>query len=181
MRYLLLVLSRTAASVAALAVTLLPALVLQGCKDITRFSTGDGEAYCGDIVLGGFVREGFGTGVTMRLHLDTDRLQDAPGVVSTSDGLFVDAPLRPIPQLAHDSLSTLQFGEGRVRNLLFGAQPTEGATAYVVISLLENESVEVRVLRGAPAAPGEQPSADEQGPELFGVFPLVRRKGTCGF
>jgi hypothetical protein len=93
----------------------------------------------------------------------------------------VDAPLRPIPQLAHDSLSTLNFGEGRVRNLLLAAQPTQGAPAYVIVSLLENESVEVRVLRGAPPTDTEAVPKNFFGSELFGVFPLVRQKGSCGF
>lgn len=156
-------------------------LALGGCDDITRFGTGPDESYCGQIVPGGFVRQGFAPGVRLRLHLDTDRLQVAPGDLATDDGLLSDAQLRPIPQLAHDSLSTMSFGEGRVRNLLFGAQPEDGAAVYVIISLLENESVEVRILRGAPATQGEAPPAAEHGPDLFGVFPLVRQKGTCGF
>jgi len=164
---------------AASAVTL--ALALHGCKDISRFGTGPGESYCGQVVPGGFVRQGFAPGVRLRLHLDTDHLQEAPGDLATDDGLFTDAPLRPIPQLAHDTLSTLDFGEGRVRNLLFGAQPQAGAAAYVIISLLENESVEVRILRGAPPMEGETPSPPEQGHDLFGVFPLARQEGTCGF
>jgi len=156
-------------------------VVVMGCKDISRFGTGPDESYCGGIVPGGFVRQGFAPGVAMRLHIDPDRLQDAPGDISTDDGTFVDAPLRPIPQLAHDSLSTLDFGEGRVRNLLLGAQPAQGATAYVIVSLLENESVEVRVLRGAPPTDTEAVPVSWFGPELFGVFPLVRQKGTCEF
>ncbi len=157
------------------------AIAAFGCEDISDFSTGPGESYCGQIVPGGFVRQGFAPGVRLRLHLDTDRLQKQPGDLATDDGLFRDAVLRPIPQLAHDTLSTLRFGEGRVRNLVFGIQPEAGATAYVIVSLLQNDDVEVRILRGAPPVEGEQiPSAD-QGPELFGVFPLTRQAGTCGF
>ncbi len=157
------------------------ALSTAGCKDITRFGTGPGESYCGQIVPGGFVRQGFAPGVRLRLHLDPDLIQHAPGDLATDDGLFEDAPLRPIPQLAHDSLSTMNFGEGRVRNLFFGAQPTRGATAHVIVSLLENENVEVRILRGAPPTETEAVSASWYGAELFGVFPLARQQGTCGF
>ncbi|HNS96258.1 MAG TPA: hypothetical protein PLJ27_25240 [Polyangiaceae bacterium] len=152
-----------------------------GCQDISRFGTGPGQSYCGRIVPGGFVREGFSPGVTMRVHLDADHLYDAPGDVATDDGLFADAPLRPIPQLAHDSLSTLNFGEGRVRNLLYGAQPTQGAVAYVILSLLDNEDVEARVLRGAPPTDIEAVPVGWFGPELFGVFPLTRQSNSCGF
>ena len=155
--------------------------MLTGCEDISRFTTEPGESFCGKIVPGGFVRQGFTPGVRLRLHLDMDRVEYAPGMVATDDGTFEDAPLRPIPQLAHDSLSTFHFGEGRVRNLLVGAQPTSGTTAFVVVSLLENEHVEVRVLRGAPPTPAETVSDNLCGPELFGVFPLTRQKGTCGF
>ena len=152
-----------------------------GCKDIERFSTGPGESYCGTIVPGPFVRGGFGPGVRMRMTLDTDHLNDAPGMVTTDDGLFSYAVLRPIPQLAHDSLSTFNFGEGRERNLLFGVRATEGAQAFAVVSLLENGDVEVRVLRGAGLLPGESEPLPAEGPQLYGIFPMVRQQGTCGF
>jgi hypothetical protein len=160
---------------------MLPALAacLCGCKDISDFSTEPGESYCGSIVQT-LVRDHFLPSVRMRLHLDTDHLQSTPGDISTDDGTFAYTPLRPIPSLKHDLLSTLQFGEGRVRNLLFVAQPTAGAAALVVISLMENETIEVRVLRGAPPQDGELPTA-EQGAHLYGVFPLTRLHGTCTF
>jgi hypothetical protein len=94
-----------------------------GCEDISRFETKPGESYCGQVVPGGFVREGFAPGVQMRVHIYPDSLQEAPGDLTTDDDRFVDAKLRPIPQLAHDSLSFLRFGEGSVRNLLFGVSP----------------------------------------------------------
>lgn len=157
------------------------AVVAYGCKDISEFSTGPGESYCGQIVPGGSFRAGFAPGVRLRLHLDTERIQDAPGDLATDDGRFFDAPLRPIPELSHDSLSTLDFGEGRIRNLLYGIKPESGAVAYVVISLLDNGNVEARILRGAPPTAGEPPSTEEHGRDLFGVFPLTRQRGTCGF
>ncbi len=186
MRYL----SRVAAPVspsdssfrlASLALLVLGAIPGLACKDISRFSTQPGESYCGSIVPAGFVRQGFGPGVRMRLTLDTDHLNDAPGAVVTDDGMFEYANLRPIPQLAHDTLSTLTFGEGRERNLLFGITATEGAQALAVISLLENGTVEVRVVRGASLLPNESPMPASQGEQLYGIFPLQRQQGTCGF
>jgi hypothetical protein len=154
---------------------------LAGCNDVTRFSTAADESFCGSIVPGPFVRQGFGPGVRMRLTFDADRLSDRPGVISTDDGLLDRAALRPIPQLANDPLSSLQFGEGRMRNLLLGVSPTEGPNAFAVVSLMENGNIEVRVIRGAPLPPGVTAYPVESGTQLFGVFPLARQKGQCGF
>lgn len=153
--------------------------LLASCKDVSSYSTQPGENYCGGIVQGAFVRAGFGPGVSMRLRLDADALDRAPGEISTSDKLLDATPLRAIPQLSHDPLLTLQFGEGRRRNLLYAAAPTSGSSLLVVISLMENGDAEARLLRGAPPPEGTlQPGAEEP---LFGVFPLKRQKGDCGF
>jgi len=177
MRYLPIVMFSKVARNLALWLTILNL----GCQDISRFNTEHGESYCGKIVPGGFVRQGFPPGVRLRLHLDTDRIQQTPGTITTDDGYFNETPLRPIPQLPHDSLSTMRFGEGSVRNLLFGVQPKQGGVAYAFLSLLENGSVEIRILRGAPPAPSEAAMPETTNPDLFGIFPLVRQEGTCGF
>jgi hypothetical protein len=161
-------------------------LCVSSCKDVTRFSTAPDEKYCGSIIPGPFVRKGFQAGVKMRMSFDADRIWDAPGVISTDDGTLEEAALRPIPALSHDALSTLQFGEGRTRNLLNMVSTSDtssggGQSAVVVVSLLENGDAEVRILRGAPLAPGVEARPVQDGPELFGVFPLTRQRGTCGF
>lgn len=151
---------------------------IAGCRDVARFST-RGDHFEGTVTRGNFVRAGIVDDATMCLSLDTDRLQDAPGALTTSDGRFRGAPLRPIPQIWHDPLSTLSFGDGRIQNLLYVATPTdEGQDVMVVVSLLQSDGVEVRLLRGAPAeSDGGAPRAP-QGP-LFGVFNLDRRPGAC--
>lgn len=159
---------------------------LTGCNDVTRFSTEADESYCGNIVQGRFVRSGFGPAVRMRMTFDADRIDSQPGVLSTKDlndntELFKDAPLRAIPQLANDPLSTLQFGEGRSRNLLAAVTPSDGQTAFAVVSLLENGNVEVRILRGAPPPAGVTAIPAHEPPTLFGVFPLTRQRSRCGF
>lgn len=151
------------------------------CSDVTKFSTGPDERYCGNIVPGPFVRQGFRPGVRMRMSFDADRLSEQPGVISTDDGTLVEAALRPIPQLANDPLSNLQFGDGRTRNLLTVVGVSDGQSAFAVVSLMENGDTEVRILRGAPLPPGVTAKPAQEGVELFGVFPLVRQKGTCGF
>jgi hypothetical protein len=162
------------------------ALCAASCKDVTRFSTAPDEKYCGSIIPGPFVRKGFQAGVKMRMSFDANRIWDAPGVISTDDGTLAEAALRPIPALSHDVLSTLQFGEGRTRNFLNMVATSDtnaggGQSAVAVVSLLENGDAEVRILRGAPLPPGVQARPVEDGPEVFGVFPLTRQRGNCGF
>ena len=103
----------------------------------------------------------------------------SPGALTSSDGLFQDAKLRAIPQLFHDPLSQLEFGEGRQRNLLYVVDPSDASTGgtavTAVISLMESGDVELRLMRGAPRAEGT--TANET--QLFGVFHLHRVPGTC--
>jgi hypothetical protein len=155
-----------------------------GCKDTSRFSTEPGESYCGPIVDASFVMRGFAPSVGMRMTFDADRIADAPGLLSTSDRLLDDTPMRPIPELFHDPLSTFNFGEGRDKNLLFAVDPTDpanGPSVLVVLSLMHAGDVEVRLMRGAPTADGPGAGPQGGGP-LFGVFaPLTRQMGTCSF
>ena len=152
-----------------------------GCRDLSQFATGPDENYCGQIVPGDFVRQGFAPTVHMRVDFNPDRIQRTPGSISTDDGMFVDAPLRSIPQLVHDSLSMLRFGEGTMRNLLYGVKPSRGATAFAFLSLLESQNIEVRIVRGAPPTNQEPPTSEDDDSDLFGVFPLTKQKGTCEF
>src|SRR5271165_2776509 len=96
-----------------LAVACLGLLALApACRDVSGFST-HGDSYQGAVVDAPFVLAGIDGGSTsLCLTLDTNHLQDAPGSLSTSDGLFHAVALRAIPQIWQDPLSTLQFGEG---------------------------------------------------------------------
>lgn len=145
-----------------------------GCRDTSSFTTAPGECFCGAVVQGSFVRAGFAPDVALRLTFDADKVTTSPGLVSTSDGLLADAPLRTVPQLFHDPLSTLDFGEGRKKSYLYAADPPDGAQLTVVVSLMESDDVEVRVLRV-----GKDGSSDPLDRPVFGVFLLSRRKGAC--
>jgi len=149
-----------------------------GCKDVSRFSTEPGESYCGQIVGASFVRRGFDVTLKMRMTFDADHIADAPGTLSTSDQLLTNTPMRPIPELFQDPFSTLNFGEGRDKNLVFAVDPTDparGPGMMAVVSLMHSGDAEVRLLRGAPSADTMPPS-----PPLFGVFaPLTRQPGQC--
>jgi hypothetical protein len=151
---------------------------LGGCKDVDDFTTHEGEHYCGAVVAGPFVRDGFGPAVKLRLSFDAAAIAQGPGTISTDDGLFVDARLLPIPQVFHDPLSTLQFGEGQKRSLLYALAPSGpagGAPLSVILSLMENGQIEVRLFRAGDPKTNEP----AQAASYFGVFPLARQKGDC--
>ncbi|WP_394824248.1 hypothetical protein [Pendulispora albinea] len=155
------------------------ALMPMGCRNLSRFSTTSGH-YEGTVVSGTFVRANIDDGTRMCLTIDTDQLQTAPGAISTSDGRFSATALRQIPQVWHDPLSSLSFGEGRERNLIYMAAASSDAGAggdvTVIISLMESGDVEVRLLRGGASA---SPAAAAT--NIFGVFILHQTGGNCPF
>jgi hypothetical protein len=148
---------------------------LPACRDLSRFSSGD-DHFEGPVVRGSFVRAGIDESTNVCLRIDTEHLQDAPGFLSSTDGRFASTPLRPIPQIWQDPLSTLSFGEGRVKNLIYAVTPSADAgdpqDMFAVVSFMQNNDVEVRLLRSAP---GGSTNA------VFGVFTLTRQKGPCSY
>jgi hypothetical protein len=162
-------------------------LAMAACHDVSSFSTADGGSYEGPITSASFVRAGLGSSVRMCLTIDTSQLQGAHGVLSTNDGLFRNTPLRQIPQFWQDPLSSFNFGEGRIQNVLYvahGNPPDGGAAAeagdvFVVVSFMTAGDIEVRLLRGAPGSPGA--GAASGPPNLFGVFPLDRGSSACPY
>jgi hypothetical protein len=162
-----------------------------GCRDLSGFSTG-GDSYAGAVVTAPFVMAGVDAdggaldpSAYLCLALDANHLQDTPGTLSTSDGRFQTVPMRPIPQIWQDPLSTLSFGEGRVKNLVYVVTATRpfadgnGNDVLAVVSLMQSGDVEVRLLRGAPGT-GADGGATQQG-NLFAVFQLARQKGPCSY
>ncbi|HEX7664172.1 MAG TPA: hypothetical protein VF407_06675 [Polyangiaceae bacterium] len=159
----------------------LASLVGVGCRDTAGFSTGSGH-YEGAVLSGDFVRSGIADQTRACVTLDADHLQDTPGALWTSDGRFEATPLRPIPQIWHDPLSTLTFGEGRTKNLIYVVTPNgEGglssADVFAVVSLMQTGTIEVRLMRGAPSADGGDVGNDD----IFGVFDLDSKPGACPF
>jgi hypothetical protein len=156
------------------AIAVLLAAGLAACTDVGSFTTDPGECYRGKIVAANFVRQGFEPDTYLSLTLDTDALgagTGAAGVIWSSDGRFLAAPVAQLEQVAHDSLALLQFPGGRIRNYLAHAAAVDGSSALVVISLMENDKVEVRVLRPVGTDPDLQPA-------LFGIFDL-ELDGSC--
>jgi len=163
----------------ALALALLAPAALAGCRDLERFDTGESGSYCGTIIDSEFTRAGFVAGLGMRLTLDIDALQIAPGTLTTDDAAmgscsplpeFDHAPLRVTPELFADPLSQLEFGATREYNFMTWVDSSCRASAMAVVSLMHTGQVEVRLLRrGAPTGQGQPQEPDE-----FGVFQLER-------
>jgi hypothetical protein len=160
--------------------------IFAGCRDLSSFNTGHGS-FTGPAVPASFVLAGIDAGTSLCLTLDTDHLQDAPGDISSSDGRFSGVPLRPIPQIWQDPLSTLTFGEGRLKNLIYVAAAStpfddgNGNDVFFVLSLMQSGDVEVRMIRGAPSLAVDGAAAAPPGGNLFAVFDLTRQPGPCTY
>jgi hypothetical protein len=113
----------------------------------------------------------FAAGTTMELTLRFEEFQtDNVARLTTSDGLFADAPLLSIGPLWHDTLSGLTFPAGRLRSGMYwvrasAAAPPELANREIlaVLSLMNDGSVEVRLISGTD--------------RLYGLFRL-RKEST---
>jgi hypothetical protein len=168
------------------------ALLLAGCRDLERFDTEDGAAYCGSMVSANFLHEGFIPGgssrpnMQMRLELDTDELATFPGRVWTDDtaGLCSPAPilqgdrLRAIEEVQNDALSLLEFGDGRDFNFFAWVDSTCQGTLLAIVSLMKTDDVELRLLKARPVPAANAGTADQPG---FIVFQLKRRDSGCSF
>lgn len=152
------------------------------CQNLERFDTTDGSAYCGSIVDASFVRQGFAPRTRLELRLDADRFASKPGTITSDDQqdgvctpepTFERAVLRIPSKLEADPLSLLSFGESREANFLGWVDSSCDGTYLGIVSLMKNDAVEVRLLRGERDAAGR-----EVGP--FGVFHLERfAEPTC--
>ncbi|HEX3770691.1 MAG TPA: hypothetical protein VHV30_07505 [Polyangiaceae bacterium] len=165
---------------APIAIAGVATVALLGCRDLSGFSTTDGDSYQGAVVNASFVLAGVGSTTNLCLTLDTDHLQDSPGTISTDDGTFKKTPMRSIPQIWHDPLSTLSFGDGRIKNLVYVSTSTSGSDVFVVVSLMQSGGIEVRLLRGAPRLTSAGDAAPAES-NLFAVFSLQRQEGACAF
>jgi hypothetical protein len=150
----------------------LGALSLCACSDLDRYGTRQDEAWRGTVVSSRFVRRGFDTLPTLELApLDLENTTSGPGRITTSDGTFADAALLPIAAAEYDALGSLDLGAGR-RSFLYlvaiSGGPHAGELAMAVLSLREDDTVELRLVRGT--------GADPEGDDLYGVFPLTRQK-----
>ena len=163
-------------------------VTLLGCSSLDGYTTGPGESYCGTVTAGSNFLAGLPSGMTMRLTLDATELdgEASPGAVwatpdtagpSPDARLFDGAPLRRIPALENDPLSTPDLGGGRDHTRLFALTPAPvGEDPFLAaISLRSDNGVEARLVRPGTASPhaGQQP--------VFSLFVLYKQAGTCTF
>lgn len=177
---------------------LLGAAALVGCNSLDRFDTKGTAAYCGSLVASptfeeGLLPKGRPRSLQLSLSLDIAALTsrgDEPvnvGVLTSDDqtrglcapqALFNEVPLRTMPVVDHDLLSTLEFGSGRDYSFFTWVDSSCQQTMLALVSLMRNEDVEIRLFKpAAMPTPGA-------GPELqpgFGLFTLQRQEKGCGF
>ena len=148
-------------------------LTVAACSDLDRYQTRQDEVWRGQVVASRYVRRGFDTLPTLDLApLDLSNTTSAPGRITTSDGTFVDAALLPIAPAAYDAFGELDLGQGHARSFPFFVTvtggPNAGQLALAVLSALENDTLELRIIHGT--------GVDPAGGDLYGVFPLSRRE-----
>ena len=165
-----------------------------GCSSLDRFDTNGDDAYCGEIVGGpdfhdGFIPDLAPPRLEIGLEIDAGALTSRPGVLTSNDretglctaeghALFESAPLRAIPELLNDPLSTLEFGEGRDHNLFAWVDSSCQGTLLGVLSLLRNDNVELRLFKPATLPAPEAAAGERPG---FALFYLRRRDHGCEF
>lgn len=177
------------------------------CRSLERFDTSRKGAYCGDLVSGpsfhdGFVPDEAPALLRLGMTLDTSQLSTysedkatRPGFLTSNDrasglcsggdqALFENAPLRAIPQVDHDAISALSFGEGHELDFFAWVDSTCQGTMLAVVSLLRKGDVELRLFKPAPLSrqqsdSGERPPAEQR--PGFAMFYLHKNEDGCGF
>jgi hypothetical protein len=163
-------------------------ILAAACTDLSKYQLEDNEAYCGKMVSAPLFQSGFVPDepvLRLRLHLDIDALTSAPGTLTTDDSdrgyckdtnqpLFDEAKLRAIPEVLHDAISTLEFGQGRVHSFFAYVDSVCQGTMLAVVSLMKNHEVELRLFK--PAAESA-PATESSGYALFHLKPTA----NCGF
>jgi hypothetical protein len=170
-------------------------LLVTGCKNLDKFNTEENEAYCGSLVSPADASEGFDYWTTqhqelkLAVTLNTDRLDDLPGNLRSNDAdfgpcapqpLFDDAPLRVIKKALGDRIASIRLGDDHEDEILAYVDSTCSGTMFAILSLVQNGTTELRLLRPAPEV--LTPVADQP---RFGVFQLSKRNTTtnsaCSF
>jgi hypothetical protein len=171
-----------------------------GCRSIDRFDTKGEAAYCGDIVYApdftdGFLVDNQPPTLRMQLTLDLSQLHSSSqgvsllGSLSSNDSetglcseqgeaLFKSAPLRAIPQVDHDSVSSLVFGEGHDEDFFGYVDSMCLGTMLALVSLLRSGDVELRLFKPAALAAPDAAAKERPG---FALFSMKRNENGCGF
>ncbi|MEP7052355.1 MAG: hypothetical protein ABJB12_18455 [Pseudomonadota bacterium] len=163
-----------------------------GCHNLDGFDTKNGDAYCASILRqpafqDSFQPTGHPPDLQLALTLDTSKLTSEPGHLRSNDAvgglcgdrpLFQEAPLRAIPEVDHDVISALSFGEGHEHDFFVWVDSTCQGTLLGVVSLLKNDQVELRLFKPAHKPAPDAPPDQSPG---FAVFHFYAQKGGCDF
>lgn len=180
----------------------LVALATLSCRNIDRFDTNGTAAYCGELVSPPAFQDGFVPDASpevilaLKLTLNTSQLSSYSegkvtqlGALTSNDAddglcsgggqaLFESSPVRGIPQVDHDTLSALTFGEGHDEDFFTYVDSTCQGTMVALVSLLRKDDVELRLFKPAALPPPGAPADKRPG---YGLFYLKRREKGCGF
>jgi hypothetical protein len=130
-----------------------------GCVDVRDFE-GD---WVGPVIEEEAIRAGFLADVRAApLHLSEVKLQSLNAVLTTTDGMFQQTPLQRVEKSAGDTLHGPLSEADPLRSYLHFARPatnSDAPAAYVLISLFQDDHVELRIFREN---------------DLYGVFDLER-------
>jgi hypothetical protein len=172
-----------------------------GCHNLDGFSTKPGYAYCGTIPTDPAFQDGLvpadqPPSLELALTLDISKLTSEPGILTSNDAgkglcgdlpLFQDELVRAIPEVDHDALSTLSFGEGHEHDFFAWVDSTCQGTMLAVVSLMKNDYVELRLFKPARLPPSDATPAETPGFAVFHLDPDRRpqagevKKNGCTF
>jgi hypothetical protein len=172
-----------------------------GCRNLNRFDSRNGDAYCGSIVGQGSISTGFeepewaGTKdmpTTLGLTLNTDDLfkkDGVPALVTSNDAtfgpcapnqrLFDGAKLRTIEKARGDRISGMRISDDHEEDVVTFVDSSCSGSMVGILSLINNGNVELRLLRPTPEPTSDPPAADAT--PRFGLFLLARTESGCGF
>ena len=159
----------TAARTQYLWLMLAALLAASGCRNLDGFTSKPGDAYCGQLLSqpefqDGFLPLGSRPNLELALTLDMSKLTSEPGKLTSNDAstglcasttgaLFQNAQLRAIPQVDHDVLSALTFGEGHEHDFFAWVDSSCQGTMLALVSLMKNQEVEIRLFKPARLPP----------------------------
>src|SRR5262245_48280580 len=132
------------------------ALVLAGCQDLRSFRGSWGGGLTGDSELAA----GFPTVARAALTIDSADHLGLHGRLTIS-GLFDGTPIDSVRRASGDALGAVKVGAAPLHSYVAFAEAQTGTPALAVISLFQDDRVELRIIRGTD--------------ELYGVF-LLRRQ-----
>src|SRR5262245_61999377 len=127
------------------------------CQDVRAYR----GMWSGNIIADANLMTGFTASDRAMLVISAVDLRGLSATLSLPPW-FVTTPFECLPRAAGDALGELKVGEHSLRSYLAFADAASGPPALLVVTLLPDERVELRVVRGTT--------------ELYGLF-LLRRTG----